>query len=807
MSQIEQLSQDVRYALRALRRTPAITAIMVGTLALGIGANATMFGVLDALLLRAPPHVDDPARVVRIHFSQVIPGFGANVQRETTYRVFGGLRERSRTFEAVAAEYAAELSLGRGEAARPVRASLVSPGYFDLLGVKPARGRFLPDAEDEPAVVISDALWRSAYGADPRVLGRPVEIGRHRYVVAGIAPRGFVGVAPAPTDLWLPLSSAPNNGVGSDWKDPRKSWLQIVGRLRAGRGWKEAEAETTAEFRASGAAISPSSPDTRAILGPLQPGRGPDAPEGAGLSIWLSAMAAILLLAACVNVATLIFQRALQRQRETAIRLALGVGARRLLRQLATEALVLAAAGGCAAVAVALWSSYTFRAYLFPDGAAPERLIDARVLAATALVTLAVGVLCALLPLWQVRRADIAGALRTGERGATPSQTRVRSVLLASQVALSVMLLVGAGLFVRSARGVAATDFGFDAGPVLVVRGNLERVGAGQAEIEAFYERARERLAARPEVEAASLASVGPMSGMMMLPVAVPGRSSLPQAPGGGPFFNAVDEDYFRALEIPVVRGRPFERGGRAPAAAVNETMARLVWPGRSPVGECIRILTDPAPCWTVVAVVRDTRTHSLREPPSMQVYTPRRAGSPVGALVVRVAGRGEDQVASVRRDLAAMDPGLPYLDVQPLTAVIAPQLRPWRAGAVLLGAFGAMALALALVGMYGSVSYGVLQRRRDIGVRMAMGATPRQVLRSVMAGGARIALAGVAVGIAASLALARTLQSLLFGVGAADPPTFAAVTLLSLAACLLASYLPARRAARVDPLEALRDG
>ncbi|CAA9322645.1 MAG: Acidobacterial duplicated orphan permease (function unknown), partial [uncultured Gemmatimonadetes bacterium] len=362
------------------------------------------------------------------------------------------------------------------------------------------------------------------------------------------------------------------------------------------------------------------------------------------------------------------------------------------------------------------------------------------------------------------------------------------------------------------ARGVAKTDLGFRPEPVLVIRANLDRVGARPAEVDAFYQRARLHLAGRPEVVATSLASVAPMSGMMMLPVSVPGVAPLPQAPGGGPYFNSVEPDYFHALGIPVVRGRAFGRDDEGQASSVsmvNETMARLVWPGRNPVGECIRILTDPAPCSRVVGVVRDSRNHSLREPAAMQLYTLRApaSGTPAGALVVRVRGMGEDHVANIRRTLSAMDSDLPYLDVQPLTAAIAPQLRPWRTGAVLLGAFGATALALTLVGIYGSVSYGVMQRRRDIGVRMALGATPRRVLQSVVANGIRTALIGLVIGVIASLALARTLQSLLFGVGAADPVTYGVVALLSLAACVAASYLPARRAARISPLTALRDG
>jgi predicted permease len=816
MSHFEHFLHDLRYALRGLRRAPAFAAMVVLTLALGIGANATMFSVLDALLLRAPSHVSDPDRVVRLHFSQVIPGFGTNVQRETSFGLFETLRARKGSFEAVAAEFASELSLGRGEGARPVRASLVSPGFFQMLGVKPERGRFLPidagGAGGSHEVVVSHRFWRSVYGADPQVIGKVLDIGRRGYTIVGIAPPGFTGVDPAPVDVWLPLASAAGNGVGERWRDPRKPWLRVVGRLRRESSLEQAEGEATAAYRASGAAFAPNSPDTRALLGPLQAGRGPGAPEETKLSIWLAGMAAVLLLAACVNVATLLFLRALLRQRETGIRLALGVATRRLAAQLATEAMVLAAAGGCAAVAVSLWSSSALRAYLFPEGAAPERLINTRVLAATALVTLLVGVVCALLPLWQVRRADIVGTLRAGDRGGTPFQARTRSALLVCQVALSVVLLVGAGLFVRSARGVAKTDFGFRPEPVLVIRANLDRVGASEAETNSFYPRARLHLAGRSEVEAASLVSIAPMSGMMMLPVAVPGMAALPQAPGGGPYFNSVEPDYFRAVGIPIVRGRVFgsgDGGQGSSVAIVNETMARMVWPGRNPVGECIRILTDPSPCSRVVGVVRDSRNNSLREPASMQVYTMRAPDSsaPVGALIVRVRGSGEDHVASVRRALGTLDPDLPYLDVQPLTAMISPQLRPWRTGAALLGAFGAAALALTLVGIYGSVSYGVMQRRRDIGVTMALGATPSRVLRSVVTNGVRTASIGVTIGVIASLALARTLQSLLFGISAADPVTYAVVALLSLGTCVAASYLPARRAAQVTPLTALRDG
>ncbi len=800
--------QDLRYALRTFARSPALVAAAVVCLALGIGANATIFGVVDTLLFRPPPQVQDPERIVRLYFRRRLPPFGTNTSSITGYPLYTLIRESARSFDALAAyTYSQKASLGRGVDARRVRVVLASASYFPLLGVRPALGRFYLADEDRPdgpaVVVLGYGFWRASFQNDSGILGRQLQLGRSSYTVVGVAPERFTGVNLENVDAWVPLTTATPELMGPGSLNRGSYFLQIIGRLGPG-GREAAEREATLAFRAEDV-YSGGDSNAVALLGPVQHARGPELSQNARVSMWLTAVSVIVLLVACANVANLLLARALQRQREIAVRLALGAARLRLARQLVTESVLLALAGGVAALLVTLWVGPVIRAFLLPDIPALASAVDGRVLLFTGGVALLTGFLAGLVPALQVGRADLTPALKAGAGEGRYRRSRLRSALLVGQVALTVTLIVGAGLFARSLRNVAGQDFGFDPAHTLLATMDLRAAGYRPAQINQLNLQMLARLEGLPGVEAAA-ATIGHFGWATASSVSVPGRDSIPQLKAGGPYYQRVTAGYFAAMGTPV-HGRAFTPADRgSPVAIVNETMARLLWPGESAIGKCFLVGSDKR-CAGIIGVVPDARRFNAVEDASMHFYVPFTDDSSefITALVVRARGRPQDLVAPVRAALQQTAANLPYAAVTPLADLVAPSIRPWRLGTTMFGVFAGLALVLAAVGLYGVLSYTVAQRSHEIGIRMAMGARRGNVLGLMVGQGVKIAALGAGIGAVAALAGGRVLSSLLYGVSPRDPLVLLGAAVIPLVVAAIASYVPARRAAKVDPVVALR--
>ena len=809
--------QDLRYAVRSCARSPGLVAAAVVCLALGIGANATIFGVVDTLLFRAPPHVQDPDRVVRLYFRHHSPNFGTYTSSITGYPLYRSISDSARAFDAVAAfTYSQPASLGRGADAKRADLVLASASFFSLLGVRPALGRFFTADEDRPGgsavVVLSFGFWRSAFGGDSAVIGRQLQLGRGSYTVIGVTPQRFYGVNLQNVDLWAPIVAATPELLNPNYLNPNSIFLQIIGRLGA-RGRAAAERGATLALRAeeaySYAAHFTPYRDSNAValLGPVQPARGPEISQNAKVSLWLAAVSVIVLLVACANVANLLLARSLQRQREVAIRLALGAGWWRLARQVLVESLVLAIAGGIAALFVTLWTGPLISSFLLPDTPAVMEPLDTRVIAFTGVVAVVTGILAGAVPAWYLARRDLTPALKAGAGEGRYQRSRLRSALLVAQVGLTVVLIIEAGLFTRSLRNVEGQNFGFDPAHTLLVTINLQAAGYSFAQINALHLQILSNLETLPGVDAAAATAGHPLGRTSGMSVQVPGRASIPQLSTGGPYFQQVTPGYFAAMGTPV-RGHSFtsaDRGGSV--AIVNQTMARLLWPGENAIGKCF-VMGDAKTCTEVVGVVPDARLSRAVEDPTMMLYVPFSGHDSdpfITALVVRVRGRPEDWIKPVRSAIQATAPNLPFVQITPLAELLAPSIRPWRLGSAMFGGFAFLALVLSAVGLYGVLAYVVTQRTHEMGVRVAMGAQRWDVQRLMVSHGVRVAAMGAVLGALGGLVAGRVLSSLLYDVSPRDPLVLFTAVFVPVVVAAVASYLPARRASRVDPVVALR--
>jgi putative ABC transport system permease protein len=809
--------QDLRYALRTLARSPGLSLAAVLTLGLGIGANSAMFGVVDRLFFRPPAHVVDPDRVVRLYVTTTDSPWGTNTSPIGTYPRYEEFRDRARSFAGIAAYGRRSLSFGLGPQAEPVTSGLVTASFFSVLGVRPELGRFFGADEDSVGraahvAVLSREFWKRRFGADRAVLGKTLQLGRNVYTVIGVAPQGFAGIDLEVPDLWLPLTAVAPEVIGPDALGPRYFWLSgVVARLRPRVSPEQAAAEATAIYRSE---FVQSGDSTGTIsLGSVHEAIGPLASRDAKLSVWLGAMCAIVLLIACANVANLLLARAVQRKREIAIRLALGASRGRLARQLLADSAVLGVLGGVAALFITLWVGPVLSASLLSDSTTTAGL-DTRVLLFAAVAVLVTVVLAGFAPAYYASAPDLSSALKSGEREGTFQRSPVRTGLLVGQVALTLVLLTGAGLFVSSLRHVQGLRLGFDADRLIVASVDLQRLGYKRAAANALYEDMRERVKRLPGVSGASLAVGHPFGWAFVVTLFVPGLDSLPRAPSGGPYFEAVTPDYFRTMGAVVRRGRalvPTDIAGAQRVAVVNETMARRYWPGQDPLGKCLRIISPAAPCTEVVGVVEDARLHQVTdEGGAIQYFIPLAqadsvTSSPVTALLVRTNGPADALVGAVRRTIQETAADLPYPSIDPMPRLFASQLRPWRLGSVLLSLFGALGLVLSAIGLYGVHSYVVSQRTQEMGIRIALGAGRREILQLIMGQALRVTGWGLVLGAAGALAVGRAIASLLYGVKPHDPLVLSLVMVILGAVAAVASYLPARRATKVDPMVALR--
>ncbi|HET7583826.1 MAG TPA: ADOP family duplicated permease [Gemmatimonadaceae bacterium] len=821
--------QDLRYALRRLRRAPWLTAGVTLAFALGIGANGTMFGIVDRLLLSPPPHIADADAVSRIYVSELNPITKERTPNNTISYPDYEAMQTVRAFSGVAAYAGTQVTQGRGAEARQATALLASGNYFHVLGVRAEAGRFFT-ADDAKigagrVVVISHATAERDFGGAVNAVGKTIDIGYGPYTIVGVAPRGFTGADLSSTDLWLPLEATQAEKEGdtgeTSWKTRHWYWMSIVARLAPGATRERAEAEATAAYRRSVAADDDKSmKDAQATVmaASLIAARGPDAPGTAKVSMWLAGVSLIVLLIACANVANLLLARALRDQREVGIRLALGVSRRRLLWQVMLESLVLAFVGGLAALAVTVWGGPLVSRLLLPDTPWGDAVSHGRQLAFVAGLALVAGIVSGAIPAIQATRSQVLETLRAGTHSATRRLSWTRAGLTIVQAMLSIVLLTGAGLFVRSLQRVKAVDLGLDPRDVLTVSAVYDRDTKTDAMAQ-FLDRALRRVATLPGVVAAGADVASPFRMSFATGLRVPGIDSMPRLPGGGPYVDAVSSGFFGAAGLRIVAGRGFrpedDSPGAPPTAVVNETMARTLWPGASAVGRCLIVSPDqkgvkPDVCTEVIGVVRDARRFRISdEKPAMQYYLALHAntlpGSTAQSLLVRVRGDAPAAVTTVRRAVTELGGPVRYVDVSLLEDRIRPQMRSWTLGAAMFTTFGLLALVVAAIGLYSVLAYGVAERMHELGVRAALGASRRRLVALVLRRGVQLVLAGVIIGVAIALAAAPKIQPLLFDTSPRDPLVLVSVAAVLLLVALLASVVPAWRATRVDPQQALR--
>ena len=832
---MENLLQDIRYGLRILRASPGFTAVAVLSLALGIGANTSIFSVVNAALLRPLP-VTEPERLVF-----VFNGSTTNPWSTSSYPDYLDYRDRSEVFSDLLTYSDITLSARVEDQTDLISGSIVSGNFFELLGVRAALGRTFAPEEDKtpnthPVAVISHNLWQQRFGGDQNIIGRQLALNGHAFTVIGVAPLGFNGPDVLENnDIYVPvmmqaLVRPPRGGYSGDLNPDllsRRSsrWMKMLGRLKPGVSFEQAQASVTTIAAGLQQAYSDTNRDRIATLFPvskIDPQGYPQLLSVAGL---LLAVTAIVLLIACANIANLLLARASARTREIAVRLALGASRPRLIRQLLTESLLISIAGGVAGLLLALWTIDVLKSATPTDGIFSFTLdyhLDARVLAFTFMLSLGTGAIFGLAPALQASRPDLVPALKDEASAAVHGRRRfnLRNALVVAQVALSLVLLIGSGLFLRSLNNAQRIDPGFTADQILDAQLNINLLRYTKVQGQQFYGQVIERVEALPGVESASLARIVPMSGGGRTGVFViqgrPAADGVNRAEGTGLPDNAntlnlnvVALKYFSTMGIPLHRGRDFN--GRdnenAPLAVIiNESFARRHFADEDPLGKRMSFRGANGPWSEIVGVVRDSKYRTLGENPRPSAFVPLAQNHETGmTLHVRTSSNPVALAGSVRREVQALDPNLAVTNLQTLSDVVAASLFAARMGAVLLAVFGFLALVLAAIGLYGVMSYAVSRRTREIGIRMALGAGKGDVLRLVLKEGLALVGTGVAAGLIVAVAATRLLTSFLFGVSPLDATTFAAIPLVLALVALLASYLPARRAARVDPIIALR--
>jgi predicted permease len=808
------LLNDLKFARRLLVKSPLFTTVVVATLAIGIGLNTAVFSTVDALLLRPLPGARSPEELVQVYRSYRGGWqFGSN-----SIPHFNSLRERSgQVFSDVATFGLGYMNLSASDRPRRVMGSMVSANFFSVLGVGAARGRVFTPDEDvgrgaHPVAVLSDAGWRGLFGSDSSIVGRAVVLNGKSYTIVGVTPPQFKGALPVLTPtLWVPLMQLADIHLGDEglFESRGRNNLFVIARLRAGVDIALANDRMTALM----AQLRSEYPDDYENSGinlvpQAQTGIHPMFKDAqVGLSAVVMAVVGVLLLIACANVANIFLARARSRDREMAIRLSVGAGRADLVRQLLTESLVFSFVAGLAGLAVALWAMGLVNRIALPmdiDFAADLRLSPS-VLVFTLGVSVATGLLFGLAPALQATRPALVPSLK-GDAPAGASRSRLSRGLVVAQTALSIILLVCAGLFLRNLKAATSVDKGFVSDNLFLAEVDPGMQGYSRARSEDFFRRLIERLGAAPGVRAVGLGDRAPLGiGESDRDVTIPGYT-----PGPNEFmsvqYSTVDPGYFAALGIPIVRGRGFtarDDSTAPPALVVNQRFAERFWRGQDAVGRTVRIGGRDH---TVIGVVPTGKYMRLGEEPTPFMYQAQAQHWNSGMTVfVRTAGEPSAIAATLRSEVAALDPNLPLANARTMNSHLGIALLPARLIGGALGVFGLLALGLASVGIYGVVAYSVAQRTREIGIRMALGAAASDAVRLVMRQGLAPVLLGTAIGMAGALAVAQLIRSVLYGGSALDPLTFAVVPLVLLGVAMLATWIPARRAAAIDPMVALR--
>lgn len=859
---VESLIQDVRYGLRQLRRNPGFTAVAIITLALGIGANTAIFSLIDAVMFKMLP-VQQPQQLVVLNWASqghpyFIHGIDGWLEKDKSdrytstafsYPVFETIRARNHVFSGVFGFYGDDtFNVSAGGQAAVAPGEFVSGAYFSTLGVKAVIGRTLTPADDisgaSPAAVISSSYWMNRFGGDPAVIGKAITVNDVPFTLVGVAAPKFGGLQPGRlADVWIPLHTHPQvdrdwwwlpNGqsifsAGGEW------WVAVVGRLKSGVTDQQASAQVTAILQQATAGIE-KPPAHRPFGVSLKAPHVEVTSAANGMAalrrefsrplLVLMALVALVLLIACANVASLLLARSTSRRREVAVRIALGAGRRRLIRQLLTESVLLSATGGLIGVILAYWASDALLGFM-RNASEPAHLQvspDLRVLAFTGIVSALTGILFGLAPALSGTRFDLTPALKERAGGAIGTghplrgmRFGLRDALVASQIAIALLLLIGAGLFIRTFRKLADQDLGFEHRNLLLFSIDPTQAGYKGEKLAIFYRELQRRIEAVPGVLSASLSRHWLVNdGWGGEGISIQGYTPKPgEEIGNGSidtYLHLVGSRFFQTYGIPLLLGRTINDGdieGSPKVGVINHAFARKYFGNAYPIGRRFgfggeKNSSDIA----IVGVVGDTTYGDLRQPPPPTIYVPyAQRLTQLGAMnfEVRTARDPKNWINPVRRTVHRLDKRLPLSDVETQHEQIDRATFEERLFASLTSIFGVLALVLACVGLYGAMAYAVARRTNEIGVRMALGAQKRDVLRLVLGQGMILALIGVGIGILGALGFARFLASLLYGVKATDPITFIAVSLILTIVALLACYIPARRAAKVDPMIALR--
>jgi len=816
----DEMFQDIRFGLRMMLQRKGFTSAAALCLALGIGANTTLFSLASAVLFR-PPVAAEPERLITV-------SRGRGLAPPLSYPDFTVLRGGNDALTGLAATQHITLSFGEGERNELVLGEAVSANYFDVLGVQPAAGRmFLPEEDRapgaNPVAVLSHHLWRNRLGGASDVIGRTVALNGHRFTVIGIAPPGVgQSVIPGAVGVWIPAMMLEQVAPGARGilQDRRSEQWGAIGRLKPGVTLQQAQASLETINRqieqADPAPVNRESEERGGRSLTLLRPQGLTLPHLRRVATMvtglLGAVVGVVLLIACANVANLLLARASVRRKEIAVRLALGASRLRLLRQLLTESFLLALLGAGAGLLLAYWLNRALTAFI-PPAQPPwtyllDLRLDAQVLSWTLLLTFVTSLLFGLAPALEASKPDLVPALKD-EAGADTRRKRrlnLRGGLVVAQVAISLVLLICAGLFARSLQELQAVDPGFRAENGLTLSFELEPHGYDKTRGEEFMRQLLERVAALPGVQSVSAVNYLPLGQRNVNAVVfAPGREQRVEEPG----LQIISLNYFGTMGMTLLRGRDFTAADTASAprvAVINEALAARLFPGEDALGKQLRVPNREEIAYEVVGIAKDSAYHSLGEAPRAVLYRPfAQEYSPTMNLVVRAAGDPPPLVAALRREVNSLDPSLPTQDVRTLREQVIAALEPARLGTLAISAFGLLGLFLAAVGIYGVMSYAVARRTHEIGVRMALGARRFDVLKLIVRQGATLAVAGAAIGLLLAFGVTRLLAKLLYGVGSTDPLTFAGVTLFLIAVALLACYLPARRATKVDPLVALR--
>jgi macrolide transport system ATP-binding/permease protein len=814
-SQIESFWQDLKYAIRTLRKSPGFTWIAVGILGLAMAANIAVFSVFNGMLLRPIPAAD-PDQLVR--FSST--GAGIPPRRAFSYPYFQDLQDKNDAFSDVIAWTQATVLLKADEQSDQLLAETVSGNYFSALSLHSANGRLLASSDDNLAVdrvaVISDAFWRRRFGSDRSVIGKQFFFNGTNCTVVGIAPAGYTGVgAGLAVDVWFPLKQ------GASWVAPNlltdriAPSVQVMGRLRPGISIEQAQAAMTARAQLLERAF----PDANRGKGiSLRRARYLDNRLRGPLTGFLSVILALVgfvLLGACINLANLFIVRIVGRRRELALRRSLGASRIRLARQILTESMIIALGGGVAGVLLGSWSASLLSRFNPLPPTIPlhfDLRPDYRVYVFALIAAFLTGILLGAISSSQAWNSNVFASLKEGSGNVGGRSSKLRAIFVTLQIAVSMVLLIGAGLFLRSLQKVGIISIGFDPNNAVAMDIDLTAKLFSETRGYQFYREMIRRVDGLPGVQSASLVDLAPLdSATPFTDVLIPGLESLRGKTGIRVSLNNVAPSYFQTMKIPLQSGREFNElddSKRPGVVIINQTMAREYWPGQDPLGKSFALVEGRGAPKTIqiVGVANDVRYRSLGEDPTPHIYLCfLQHYAPDMTLVVRVNADSGAMLTSIQRELQSQDRDVQGFFSRTLIQHIGLALLPARVAAGMSAAFGGFALVLAVIGIYGVVSYTAGQRTREIGLRMALGAQPSDILRLILSQAGRPAVLGIAAGLVAAFILTRFVAGLLYGISAEDPITFMGVTFLLAAIAMMSSYLPARRAMHVDPIVALR--